>query len=255
MIKKRVYHSTIKKGVDWFKYIEGEDVKRYACGWSHREYLKYGKHLREPRNDWNLFSTPRILVRQIPSPLPYCINACYVEETFLNDRNSMNIVYLSVPAKALLAVLNSRAVSWWFAHNFGKLQRGIFPQFKINELAKFPIPKTLSAHEAILTALVSCIMAAKRLDETVIADFIDHIIDACVFELYFPEHMAERNLLFFDKLKPDLANFNPDSNDETQRAFLQDLHATHNAPKAKIRNQLLRFAADSPDLLGIILKG
>jgi hypothetical protein len=140
MIINRVYHSKIKRGDDWFKYIEGEDVKRYFCGWKNGEYLKYGKHLREPRNDWNLFSTPRILVRQIPSPLPYCINACYTEETFLNDRNSMNIIYIKVSPLYLLGVLNSRVVSYWFAYKFGKLQRGIFPQFKINELAQFPIP-------------------------------------------------------------------------------------------------------------------
>lgn len=39
----------------------------------------------------------------------------------------------------LLALLNSRLLSFWFDITYDKFQRGIFPQFKINELAEFPI--------------------------------------------------------------------------------------------------------------------
>jgi hypothetical protein len=42
--------------------------------------------------------------------------------------------------KFLLGVMNSRAVSFWFQKTFDKLQRKIFPQFKVRELASFPIP-------------------------------------------------------------------------------------------------------------------
>ena len=66
MIMKRVYHAKNRATPQHYKYIEGRDVCRYWIGWS-GEYLKYGEHLREPRNDFHLFSTKRILVRQIPS--------------------------------------------------------------------------------------------------------------------------------------------------------------------------------------------
>lgn len=102
------------------------------------KYLKYGDNLASPRKI-SLFDSPRILVRQIPSKPPYCINACYLEETILNDRNSMNIVGLKENPYFLLAMLNSKIVSYWFIHKFGKMQRGTFPQFKVNELKLFPI--------------------------------------------------------------------------------------------------------------------
>ena len=60
-----------------------------------KEYLKYGDNLAAPRKNWSLYSSPRILVRQIPSKLPYCINACFTDEVILNDRNSMNIINIS----------------------------------------------------------------------------------------------------------------------------------------------------------------
>ena len=192
MIKARVYHSKAKVGDDWFKYVEGVDVKRYALGWLREEYLRWGRHLREPRNDWKLFSTPRILVRQIPSPPPYCINACFTTETFLNDRNSMNIINITIKPQLVVAVLNSRLMTYWFIHKFGKMQRGIFPQFKINELAIFPMPRSFAPHETSLVAAVDRILSAKQADPTSDTSALERDIDQQVYALYglTPEEIA-----------------------------------------------------------------
>ena len=184
MIKNRVFHAKSKLSDDYYKYIEGEDVKRYLITWKYGEYLKYGKHLREPRNNWGLFSTPRILVRQIPSKPPYCINACYTDKVFLNDRNSMNIINIRCNPLYLLAVLNSRPLSFWFAHKFGKLQRGLFPQFKINELASFPIPSCNSEQEKQLAELARKIMSAKKDNSIVNTSAMESEIDSIVYQLY-----------------------------------------------------------------------
>jgi adenine-specific DNA-methyltransferase len=192
MIKSRVYHSKTKVSEEWFKYVEGVDVKRYALGWLREEYLKWGRHLREPRNDWKLFSTPRILVRQIPSPPPYCINACFTTETFLNDRNSMNIIKIAIKPQLVLAVLNSRLMTYWFVHKFGKMQRGIFPQFKINELAIFPMPRSFAPHEESLIASVKRILAAKQTNPAADTSALEREIDQQVYALYglTPEEIA-----------------------------------------------------------------
>ena len=184
MIQNRVYHSKRKEGEEWFKYIEGEDVKRYSLTWMNEEYLKWGKHLREPRNNWDLFSTPRILVRQIPSKLPYCINACYTEDTILNDRNSMNIIYIKENPKYVLGVLNSKALSFWFAHKFGKLQRGLFPQFKINELATFPIPQASAAQQSQIITWIDEILAIKNNNPQANTCTLETKIDKLVYQLY-----------------------------------------------------------------------
>ncbi len=184
MIKNRVFHAKSKLSDDYYEYIEGEDVKRYLITWKHGEYLKYGKHLREPRNNWGLFSTPRILVRQIPSKPPYCINACYTDKVFLNDRNSMNIINIRCNPLYLLAVLNSRPLSFWFAHKFGKLQRGLFPQFKINELASFPIPSCTDEQEQQLAELAEKIMLVKTNDSLSDTSSMESEIDSLVYKLY-----------------------------------------------------------------------
>ena len=74
-------------------------------------------------------------------------------------------------------------------------------------------------------------------------------------ECYFRDHMAERDLLFFDELAPHLAAYNPDAPESQQREFIVQLHDKLNAPSSKIRNRLLRISADSPDLLAVIKEG
>ena len=82
--------------------------------------------------------------------------------------------------------------------------------------------------------------------------FLEDIIDACVMESYFRNHMAERDLLFHDTVAPHLATYAPKASAAQQRDFLTHLHQTLNAPSHPIRNRLLRLTADSPDLLAVI---
>jgi hypothetical protein len=137
--ENRVFHASKSKGATYGRYLEGEDVKRYELAWS-GEYLSYGDWLAEPRRSVP-FSGPRLLVRQIPGTPPYLVHAVYTEERCYNDINSMVVFspIQSVSLKFLLAVLNSRLLSFWFEKTFDKLQRKIFPQFKVEELGSFPI--------------------------------------------------------------------------------------------------------------------
>jgi hypothetical protein len=177
MKKNRVYHSKIAHDESYIQYLDGENVSRYILTWN-GEFIKYGDNLAASRK-FELFSTPRILVRQIPSQPPYCIHACFTNEVIINDRNSMNIVNIKEDPLFILAILNSRLISFWFIHKFGKLSRGIFPQFKINELEQFPI--IVSDNQSPFISRVSEILETKPkikkykilLDETIKNDNFD----------------------------------------------------------------------------------
>lgn len=181
--KGRQFHSSKKIDGSYYEYLDGKDVCRYSLRWS-GEYLKYGDHLAEPRRNFALFSSKRILVRQIPNKPPYCIHACYAEQTLLNDLNSLNVINLKADPYAILAVLNSKLVSTWFALKFGKLQRGLFPQFKANELADFPIPKSLPTFSARLAALAKSATQTRLSNPTADLDAIDREIDLLVCQAF-----------------------------------------------------------------------
>jgi hypothetical protein len=108
--------------------------------------LSYGDWLAEPRKSVP-FNGARILIRQIPSPPPYSINAVFTDKEFLNDINSMVVFDFKCEALYLLAVLNSKITTFWFVNTFDKFQRKTFPQFKVKELATFPIPNASPAEQ------------------------------------------------------------------------------------------------------------
>lgn len=136
---ERLYHSYQKINNNWIKYIEGKDVQRYNLGWS-QQYILYGNNLSRPRKH-TLFNNDRILIRQIPAQPPYSIIGTLVNEHLINDNNSMivSITNIEYDVKYILILLNCKLISFWFLKTFGKLQRKLFPQFKVNELAIFPI--------------------------------------------------------------------------------------------------------------------
>ena len=183
MKSDRIYHSTSKKDDSYFKYLDGDNVSRYLITWN-KEYLKYGKNLASPRSNFDLFSSKRILVRQIPSKPPYSINACFTKEILLNDRNSMNVINIKFQPEYILGLLNSKLITFWFVHKFGKFQRKIFPQFKINELEIFPIYDISSNPqlEKILSNLVNKILEKKKANEN--TQDLEDKIDQMVYLLY-----------------------------------------------------------------------
>lgn len=152
--KDRKFHSDKPIDKTYSRYLDGRDVKRYEVKWS-GEYLSYGDWLAEPRKSVP-FEGKRILVRQIPSPYPHCVNGVLISEKYLNDINSMIIFEPSseYDLRYILGVINSKLLSYWFVKTFDKFQRKIFPQFKVNELAHFPIYPTNRAQQKSIILLV-----------------------------------------------------------------------------------------------------
>lgn len=185
MKEDRIYHSETKVDETWIKYLDGIDVKRYNLGWSN-QFIKYGKNLSRRRTP-DLFEGERILVRQIPSKLPYAIVSTFIDEKSVCDNNSMIIKsndFTNYSLKKLLGVLNSKLISYWFETTFAKNQRKLFPQFKINELKTFPIPKSDNKFLIDIEIIVNEILTLKKQDPKANTICQEQEIDQMVYELY-----------------------------------------------------------------------
>lgn len=195
MKNDRIYHSKKKEGGNWYKYLDGKDVKRYQVDWSGM-WVKYGEWLAAPRTI-DLYNQPRILVRQIPSQPPYSINGVLVDQNMLmNDRNSMIVIDFKINPLYLLAMLNSRITTFWFINTFDKFQRKTFPQFKIKELAIFPIPNAnVSDQKRIAKQAQTILGLHKELQATSAntdkhnsikqeIEKLDNEIDEAIYKLY-----------------------------------------------------------------------
>lgn len=138
----RPYDYDYKYDENTYQYLDGKDVGRYFTNWSGL-YLRYGKHLAAPRT-FNLFNGKKIIVREITGVYPKCIIATYNEDIYLYNRSNIAIVEkegLNISLKYIIAVLNSKLLSYYFVKNTAKSVRKLFPKIILNDLRKFPIKK------------------------------------------------------------------------------------------------------------------
>ncbi|MEJ6792942.1 MAG: TaqI-like C-terminal specificity domain-containing protein [Lacinutrix sp.] len=186
MKDERVYHSNIKKAEDWKIYYDGSDIKRYNAVWS-GQYIKYGINLSRRRTP-ELFEGDRILVRQIPAKKPYSIVSTFINNESVCDNNYYMVIrpksddYYSLTK--VLSILNSKPMRYWFVAVFAKNQRKLFPQFKVNELRVFPIPKLnnklLNKYEIKVNQILSLKKENPKADTTA----LEREIDQMVYKLY-----------------------------------------------------------------------
>src|SRR5690606_36598008 len=80
-VTNRIYDFTSKIDEFTYSYLEGKDVQRYFQG-PNSSFLKYGRNLAAPRTI-NIFSSPKIIVREITGTHPHSLIACYSEELVL----------------------------------------------------------------------------------------------------------------------------------------------------------------------------
>ena len=122
-------------------------------------------------------------------------------------------------------------------------------QFRVHALEAIPFPAEIPPKQATLFDRVVPLI---RVATPGMRAFLEDLIDACVMECYFRDHMAERDLLFHDIVAPHLADYNPAASEAKQQEFVAQLHAALNDPSHSVRNRLDRLTTDSPDLLAII---
>ncbi|MBC8492647.1 MAG: Eco57I restriction-modification methylase domain-containing protein, partial [Chloroflexi bacterium] len=196
-VKNHVFDRNEWEDDNSFRYLQGRDVGRYGLNWS-GQWLQYGPWLAQPRK-LEIFTRPRVLLREITSGFPYCLNATQVTEPYLNNKSVLNVLHPDDDVeelKCLLGILNSRLMSLFYKQRAVKSARRIFPKVVIKNLREFPYPNTSDvAKRTRLIRLVDQMLALhqKLAAATIPADkelyqrqieATDRQIDALVYELY-----------------------------------------------------------------------
>lgn len=164
---------------------------------------------------------------------------------------SFNVIKtIRINMKYLSAALNSSVIRFWLRFK-GNMQ-GLNFQIDAGPIQQIPVANPKLEIQEIIAVLVSLTQNAYKISDSFVAHFFEDLIDACVMECYFQEHMMERDLLFINELTSCLTDYNLDASESLQCKFIVQLYEKLNNPSSKIRNRLLRISADSPDLLAVI---
>ncbi|NBR94820.1 MAG: hypothetical protein EBT55_00735 [Proteobacteria bacterium] len=140
IIKNRIYHSSIKLDETYKIEIKGKDVKPYHLNLETDQYVKYGKHLANPREQ-KYFINPRLLIREIVSDK---LIATYTEEECYNNPSVVNIIAKkdnSISLFYILTIINSKLIGLYHNATSPKSKKGLFPKILINDIRNLPVPQ------------------------------------------------------------------------------------------------------------------
>lgn len=164
-VKNRPYDYAYQFNENTYRYLDGSNVLRYAINWT-GQWLWYGNHLAAPRT-LNLFTDEKIIIREITSEFPHCLNAVYTNDTYLYNRSNIAVVSrkgVNISLKYVLVLVNSTLLSFYFKKNTAKAERKLFPKIILNDLRLFPIKEIpLESQQPFITLADTMLTLNKEL--------------------------------------------------------------------------------------------
>ena len=191
----------------------GIDIDAYPAIKKHLERYSDALKRRSGKQEWyELQTAPKDTVR---FEQPKCLYPDLASATaFAFDDEGY---YVGSPASLLstnelwlLGVLNTKAVSWFYARTAPQI-RGPFLKFTSRYVSQIPIPDMEQEQRALIHKIVEYILYLKKQPTTdgkdlanssdyVMLAYFGHILDDLVYELYLPDELHQGNKYFFQPL-------------------------------------------------------
>ena len=138
-IKERIFHSAVKLNNEYGQWAQGRALTRYGIDLRNTEFLKYGEWLHRARKS-KYFNGKRILIQEITGGHPPRITASIFEGLLYHDPGIISCLNLSnLEPEYLLALINSKLISWHNLKTAPKGKRMTFPKVLIGDIRKFPL--------------------------------------------------------------------------------------------------------------------
>lgn len=178
IIKNKIWNSTYQKDETFKKELKGKDLNRYSLEWNGNTWISYGEWLAAPRKR-EFFTEKRILIREITNPR---ILATITEEEYYNTPSIINIIgSKNIDYKYLLAIINSKMMTYYHLSTSPKANKGLFPKILVNDVRNLPIKLCEDSKYQEVISLVELRLNEK--DKISIME-IEKAIDKIVYEIY-----------------------------------------------------------------------
>lgn len=242
------------KNKNKFKAIGGKEISRYGVKKEFKGYIDKEVVAQ------NLNSIPKEksvlcqnIIAHVLQPLDHIkIIACILEESnfaLLDTINQFTIISDKLSKYELWAILNSKLINW-YAYRFilGKAIRTMHFDSPISN--RLPLPKKSNSKLFCRLYLIS-----------VYNNFIEiiNVIDALVFNLYFPDHMKERGIDVLQFVEQDINEVMQGKDfeklsDKQKESVVEHFHKRWTDPENEVVKRMAMFKEKSPDILKVILE-
>ncbi|MBE6337581.1 MAG: DNA modification methylase [Lentimicrobiaceae bacterium] len=260
-------YSVCKKNSEWIIYTDSstnDSISLYPNIQKHLDQFfkvitsvnkPYGLHRARKKES---FEGEKILA------LRKCVNSpafSYVNFDSFVSRAYLIIKTNRVNQKYLTGLLNSTLIKYWLKHR-GKMQGANF-QIDKEPLQQIPIVTPAINVQELIATIVDYVMIASSTKENLselvsnetIASFFEKIIDGCVYELYFEEHMKEQEINIIDSSLELIKPITQLSSDKEKADMILDVFMNIKKTDNSIRNRLDLFTLRSPEILKLIIEG
>ena len=202
-----------------------------------------------------LFEEPKIVMRQTADSIRcvYDENKFYVLNSILVfKKNTGQYDY-----KYIAPVLNSKLCNYLYKRLTQEEGR-TFAEVKPANVRKLYIPKATEKEQHLISLLYDYMEYLRnteslQIDNSIsnqfMGDFFERIIDGCVFELFFKEHMIERGINIIDYLYSLIDPIDDNIEKSIAKSF-DALYKTNN----EVRTRLDLFVSRSPEYLRTIIQ-
>lgn len=205
-----------------------------------------------------LFVDPKIIMRQTSDSIitTFDSNGYFVLDSILvlKLKEGLNYSY-----KFISAILNSKIVDYLYKILTQEEGR-TFAQVKPINVRKLYVPKATKTEQNLISTLYDYMAYLRNpqmqsvdgvISNQFIGDFFERIIDGCVFEMFFREHMKERGInvidFLYDMIKP-IDDVQETS--DTIASVFNTLYKTDN----EVRTRMNLFVSRSPEYLKTIIQ-
>jgi adenine-specific DNA-methyltransferase len=183
-VKSRSFDATHQLDESYKPLLRGSDIRKFELLWKGDRWIKYGPWLAEPRESANFNASEKIVLRQtgdsliayLDSDQFICMNNLHV----LTPIDSMNLKYI-------LGLINSQLMNFYYqslnpevGEALAEVKRENVARLKIKKSSKFEFP---------ISTLVEILM-----DRVTLHRVFMPVLDGLVYNLYFPDHMKEREI-------------------------------------------------------------
>ena len=222
----------------------GIDINAYPAIKKRLEKSRDALEKRSGQQEWYEIQTASTDITRFTQPK--CVYADLASETaFAYDDEGY---YVGSPASLLptselwiLGVLNTRAVSWFYARTAPQI-RGPFLKFTPQYVSQIPIPDMEPEHRVLIHKIVEYILYLKKQPTVNSKDlkyardrgmvgYFDRIIDGMVYESYLPDELHKGNKHFFqpllDEQLPGLEDIQGDKMSTCRDIFERLYERTH----------------------------
>jgi len=236
-----------------FELIEGKDVKRFFIK-KPSNYITWNtKEIHRTRPDYLWSADKKIIIQRISGGTKPLV--CSVDLNKYKSFASTNNLLLKKEFQSqyyfISALINSDVLNWFYANNFSN-----------NSTLTVNISKTYMDQlpVVIFDKNVDYISQFLHfLEDSEKNRVFSECLNASIFELYFTDHMKEREIDVLEFVERDMKKalqgqeFNSLSDVEKEKVIKQ-LHATWSHPDNEVRNRIKLFAVRSPEILKPILE-